>query len=228
MKFIVNNNIPADARNKLASLGEIITVSSSGITYPEISGHPDIFICQVGNTLVVAPNLPDSIKENLSYITTSIITGNNQVGNSYPNTAFYNAVVTDKFLIHNLEVTDNNIKELCRNKIHIHVKQAYTRCNLLPLKNDRFITSDKGIMLALQNYDMEVLYVSPNQIILPGFNNGFIGGACGIYNNKVFIIGKLSNYNYGNDIQSFLEKENYNIIELYDGRLFDGGSILVL
>lgn len=148
------------------------------------------------------------------------------VGKKYPHTAHYNAVVTDTFLIHNPKYTEPTILSECSSLELIEVKQAYTRCNVLALPNDRFITSDKGIEKALQRKGLEVLYTDPKGILLPGFKNGFFGGACGIYNQQVFFIGKLDHFPEGENVRDFLE--GYEIIELYDGPLFDGGSILFL
>ena len=48
----------------------------------------------------------------------------------------------------------------------------------------------------------------------------------GVHGNMVFIIGSLDHHHEGNSIRSFLENLKYEIIELYDGPLYDGGSIL--
>ena len=226
MKIIVNRDIPQEAMENLSQFGDLISISSSDITYNAISGHPDIFMCQIDDKLVVSPNLPSSIKEKMNEEQIAFVEGESIAGSIYPETAHYNAVVSENYLIHKLGVTDDKILEYCSHKKFINVNQAYTRCNLLPLKNDCFITSDKGIFSILKNNNLDALFVDPQQILLPGFNNGFFGGACGVVDNKVFIIGSLSKINDGNKIQEFLTNRSYEIIELYSGPLFDGGSVL--
>ena len=225
MKIIVNKDIPEIAVSTLMKYGEIISFSSTGITYDEISGHPDIFMCQIGNSLVTAPNIPTEFKKKLENNNLKFIEGNSIVGDKYPKTAAYNAVVTNNYLIHNLKITDSTITTLCSNKIAIHVNQAYTRCNLLPLENDRFITSDLGIYNTLKNNKLEVIMVNPEQIQLPGFSHGFFGGACGLLNNMVFVIGELINIPDGNKVHDFVMQNSHSIVELYNGKLFDAGSI---
>ncbi len=110
----------------------------------------------------------------------------------------------------------------------IHLNQGYSRCNLLPLKNNHFITSDEGIKRVLQNYNLNVLQVSPEDIQLPGFKHGFFGGTCGVLGNSIFILGSLKNYKDGGKVETYLHSLNYEIIELFDGPLYDGGSILFL
>jgi hypothetical protein len=115
----------------------------------------------------------------------------------------------------------------------VHVDQGYCRCNLLPLKDDHFITSDIGIFKVLQGLRPEptglhpyVLYVSPNDILLEGFPHGFFGGCCGVWENKVFINGSLDHFSNGEAVRKYLDKLEYEIIELIYGHLEDIGSIL--
>jgi hypothetical protein len=136
--------------------------------------------------------------------------------------------VTDNLLIHNLAITDPKIIELAGKRKQIHVNQGYTRCNLLPLPDEKFIASDKGISTILTKEGFEVLYVNPDGILLEGFPNGFIGGVCGVRDNKVFIAGSLLLFKEGKKIRDFLSLQSLNIIELYDGPLCDGGSIIFI
>ena len=226
MLIIIDKRIPGEAKTQLALYGTVVEFSTSDIVYDAISGHPDIFFCQTQKNLIVAPNIPFVYTKMLKDHQISFYIGKLLVGKKYPETARYNAVVTDKYLIHHSEITDEVIQSLTSNLITIQVKQAYTRCNLLPLKNNHFITSDKGILKGLLDTGCEVLYVSPDSVMLPGFGHGFFGGACGICENKVFIIGKLSFFEDGEKIRIFLSRLKYEIIELYNGPLFDGGSVM--
>ena len=228
MKIISNKDIPLEALAKLENYGLVLPYNTKDVTYPAISNHPDVFMCLVDNQLIIAPNTPVEYKKLLINNNVKFVEGNSEVANSYPDTAMYNAVVTDKYVIHNLKITDATILELCADKQAVNVNQAYTRCNLLPLKNDSFITSDKGIYNALALKKLNVLLVNPQGIILPGFDYGFFGGACGVYDNSIFLIGSLSSYNDGNKVAAFLATLGYEIIELYDGPLIDCGSLILL
>ena len=226
--ILCDARLPSPAKIRLAEFGELIEIYSDDITYDAISGHPDVFCCPVGDVLVVSPSLPSKIKDlfNLNGINWQYgLTANTF---QYPQSAVYNAVVTENLLIHNLLITDSEIKKLSGNRKHIHVNQGYARCNLLPLPDDRFITSDKGIYSTLTRSGFEVLFVDPTGIILDGFPNGFIGGACGVKGDSVFIVGKLSGYKEGQKIEEFLSRHSLSLIELYDGPLFDGGSIFFI
>jgi hypothetical protein len=226
--ILCDEQLPSPAKIRLADFGELVELRTSKITYAAISGHPDVYCCLVGDTLVVSPTLPSKYTELFNVHGIKWVYGAKPNGFKYPDSAIYNAVVTDSFLIHNLSVTDTEIIKLTENRKPIHVNQGYTRCNLLPLPDDSFITSDKGIYAVLMQEGFEVLYVNPDGIILEGFPNGFIGGACGIKGNNIFIAGSLSKYKEGQKIKDFLSLHSLNIIELYDGSLFDGGSIIFI
>lgn len=207
--------------------GEVIQFSSSGVTYPEVSNHPDIFFCNVDEFLIYAPNTPLHIIDLLSDKGLSLIQGESIIGMKYPYSALFNAVVTDKYFIHNNKISDTSIKKAADKKEWISVNQGYTRCSLLPLSNDHFITSDNGIYKKLLTEKINVLFVDPNGIILPGTEHGFFGGTSGVIDDKIFITGSLYYYPEGNKVQEYVSEAGYKIIELYDGPLYDGGSILV-
>ena len=230
MLILGDARIPEQAKQSLFKLGTYIPILTSGITYEAISGHPDIFFCLVDKQLVVAPNIPKDYLMILKKYNVSFSMGSLPVGEKYPETARYNAVVTKDFLIHNESVSDENLKHFFAEKKSIHVNQAYTRCNLIPLRNGKFITSDEGIFKALKSNGEEVEYFSPEGILLPGFDHGFLGGAMGIglFDEKVFLLGELKSYPEGERLRASLSQAGYEIIELYSGPLFDGGSLLMI
>lgn len=228
MLIIADKKLPQESKISLSNFGELIELSTSDITYDAISGHPDIFFCKTNNAQIVPPNLPNNYLRILEKKKIPFVLGNENVKSKYPSTAFYNAVITENFLIHNIKITDNIILENTEELKQIHVNQAYTRCNLLPLKNNCFITSDEGIYQTLITEKLNVLFVSPKGILLEGFETGFFGGVCGVYENKVFIIGSLKHFHEGENVRAFLNELNYEIIELYDGILFDGGGLMFI
>ena len=224
MQILTNKTLPPKAIKKLETFGELILLETKGIVYQAISKHPDIFFCPMGEELIVAPNLPEIYKNFLRKKEIFFEEGKIPLEKKYPETAIYNAVVTNNFLICNTKVIDKSIIEKAGERQIIHVSQAYTRCNLLPLSNNKFITSDRGIYKDLRKEKLEVLFVNPMGILLDGFKNGFFGGCCGVSEKKVFIAGSLSHFPEGEKVREFLK--GYEIVELFDGPLLDVGSIL--
>ncbi|MEZ5083906.1 MAG: hypothetical protein R2750_10720 [Bacteroidales bacterium] len=228
MLIIADKRIPDEAKLNLQGIGEVLFLESENIVYETISGHPDIFFCQVNNKLIIAPNLPAKYKLVLKKKNIEFEEGEENVGLKFPETAKYNVVATNNFLMHNFRYTDSKILEHQGDLYPVHLNQGYSRCNLLPLKNDHFITSDHGIYRILKNFKVNVLMVNPSDIILPGVKHGFFGGCCGVLHDTVFIIGSLSKFKDGEKVSEFLSASGYKIVELYNGPLFDGGSILFI
>jgi len=226
--IIADKRIPEEARNNLQKYGELVLLETTGITEKSISGHPDIFICDAGGKIILAPNIPAEIKNVLTENNIPFIMGEKPVGMNYPYAAHYNAVVINNTIIHRSDITDKRIPDACKNHKLIEVSQGFTRCSLLPVDDKHFITSDEGIHKTLIELGYTALKVSVNGIILRGHPHGFFGGACGIFKNKIFILGNLNHYSDKKKVEFFAGLMNFEIVELYDGPLFDGGSIFFL
>jgi hypothetical protein len=226
--IIIDKKLPAESRVRLSVYGALLELETEGIVYPAISGHPDIFFCKTLQTLIISPSLPEKYVQRLKEQHLQLVTGIQATGIRHPGSVHYNAAVSDRYLVHRLEYTDPVILQNCHTLKKIPVKQAYTRCNLVLLKENRYITSDPGIHKNLKHSGLEGMVVSPAGILLPGFKNGFIGGAIGVLNDEVLVIGKLEYFAEGKSVRNFLERMNYQIVELYDGPLFDGGGILFI
>lgn len=228
MLILLDRKMPEAAKEKLAAYGQIVEFATEGITYEAISGHPDIFFCPTPAGLIVAPNLPEKYFSILDQNNIHYIKGSLPVGREYPETARYNSLVTDKFIIQNARSCDPVIRNLNKEHEIIETKQGYVRCNLIALPNETFITSDRGIEKSLNQRSLEVLFVDPTCVKLDGFERGFFGGACGLHDNTLFVCGSLKYFKEKKFIESFVARAGISIIELYDGPPVDVGTILFL
>lgn len=228
MLVVIDKRIPEQAKETLSLLGNLLEIETRSITYEAISGHPDIFMCQSPTSLVVAPNLPQEILSWLRQEEIDFVTGSGPVGSRYPATACYNAVITGSMVIHRGGITEAMILGLHKERTFVDVNQGYTRCSLLALPGERFITSDLSIEKALSALQKDVLYVPPQGILLPGMEHGFFGGCCGILRNEIFVLGNLDLYPGGEQVKFFASSAGLTIISLYDGPLWDGGGIFFL
>jgi len=224
--IIADKKIPEEAKQNLSRLGNVEWFATEGIVYNAISGHPDIFFFQHEGEMVVSPNLPDEYITLLNKNLVKYKLGKSATSAGYPASAHYNAAVICDTLIHKLDITDEAILSLFPKDKRVNIKQGYGRCSTIPLKGNNAITSDAGIQKTLTKAGYNALYVSPEGIMLPGFKNGFIGGTCGALGDTVYFLGNLQKHIDGENIRSFLQNLGYNIVELCDTPLFDGGSIL--
>ncbi len=227
MFAIVNGNIPEVAKECLKKYSEVIEFSTEGIVDDYLSGHVDLFFCEVDKKLVCAKNTPTEYLRLLSEKRIEYSLGEDSVGKGYPSCAHYNALVTEELLIHKAAITDQKIIERANGKRIIDLAQGMTRCSCVEVAKDVFITSDKGIEKELRKNGAEVLFIDPMDIVLPGQQYGLLGG-CGVKDSKLFLIGSLRNITYGDRVNKLASSHGIDIIELYDGPLFDAGSILFL
>ncbi len=228
MKIIHDARLPKLAIEALANYGKLIPFYSEGVTDEALAGHPVIFCTPINNTLVVAPNAPVSFIEQLQYHNISFTLGISRVGVSKKDTAAYNIANGESAVIHNFSYTDPIVLKLLGDCTQIHTRQGLARCATLPLRNNHFITSDPGVAKKLKTTQISHLWVDATPILLPSIAYGCIGGCMGVYEDTVFIIGSLLYHPQGALIREYISQIHYKIVELYDGPLFDGGSIILI
>ena len=219
--------------NNLYKLGlETIIIPKTPLVYEAINGHVDIqlnILSKKDKLVIVSKDINKSFLSSLKDKKINYVLSHNSLGFKYPDDIILNGLILEKFFIHNLNFTDKTLLESQKNKKNIHVKQGYTKCSVLPIREDSIITSDKNIAKELLNYNFNVLLIPSGDILLPTLNYGFIGGTGGmISENKIAFFGELSNYAYGQDIYSFLYKLDVEPIYLRKGKLIDRGSLLTL
>ncbi|MDR3046438.1 MAG: hypothetical protein LBU51_02335 [Bacteroidales bacterium] len=233
MLIIHDSRLPQILIRNLQNYGDTVPFLTHNITDNIIAGHPDIFICPVGNQTVIAPNTPIEIIKILDERQISYLMGENSIGITKSHSTHYNVVTTNQLIIHQFKYTDPSIISCFQKQNNnvafqqkcINIKQAYTRCSLLALKENHFITSDQGIANTLHKRGLDVFYMSPKEIILPGVSHGLLGGCLGVMETTVFMTGNLNYHSEGKQLKEYLSSLQYQIVELYEGPLMDGGGI---
>ncbi|WP_195990097.1 DUF6873 family GME fold protein [Clostridium sp. D53t1_180928_C8] len=216
--------------NSLKKLNfDVIKIPKDNNLYKAIDGHTDIQVNIIDtNTIIINKNIDLTFKELLKTKNIKFIESCSTLSSKYPNNIPLNAYITDNYLIHNLKFTDKKILEFCKNKKIINVKQGYTKCSILPLREKAIITNDNGIYNTLKNEDFDILLLPFGDIELSGLNYGFIGGVGGMISSECMaFFGSLDNYAYGQEVKNFLYKYDIKPIYLNNTKLIDRGSLLV-
>jgi hypothetical protein len=221
---IIDCRAPRIAIEHLQNFANVFLFYSEDLSYDAIACHPDIFLFKGTDSLFVAPNAPKTVISLLIEQNVRFEYGVSLIGKELENSCYYNCVETKTHFFHKHSFTDTKLLHSLT-KPFIHLPQAYTRCSLFALSENSFITSDKGIEKILLNEGFNCFYSNPSSILLPPYKNGFIGGCMGILDNRLFIIGSLDTLEKGADLRCIIENEGIEIVELYDGRLYDGGGI---
>ncbi len=197
--------------------------------YAPVNTHPDMQIHFIDDVTAVAAPIVYSYYRNLLPAYLKVIQGKSNPGSTYPYDIAYNVAKVGKRLIGKLSYVDDIIKELYLEKGYefIDVKQGYTKCNICIVDDNSIITEDEGIFNTLTAKNIDVLKIQSGGISLPGFENGFVGGASGFVSEKsLAFYGDLTKHPDYNKMRLFFERKSIDIIQLSSTKICDYGSIL--
>lgn len=110
----------------------------------------------------------------------------------------------------------------------VHTKQGYPACTVLKLSGSAAITADRGMARIMEREGIRVTLIEDGGISLPPYSTGFIGGAAGVYRDRVYFVGKIEEHPSYNIIKRAAEAEGLRLVSLGDTGLFDVGGILFL
>ena len=209
---------------------EVIKCPPCNELYYAINGHPDILVNFIDKkTLLVHKKIDTSFIELLKKYDFNIIFSEKTLERNYPEDIFLNAVNLKELFIHNLAYTDKSLLNSIHNKRLINVKQGYTKCSTAVVSDYAIITNDKGIATSLINENLDILLLPPGDILLPGLDYGFLGGTCGLLDDRhLAFYGSLEYYLYGEEVLNFLKNHNVEPIYLREGKLVDRGSLFII
>ena len=189
-----------------------------------VAGHPDMQLVKIGSSLVVNPPSLNYYRKLMKDV--NFLPGKSTVQGKYPEYVAYNIALTEKTAIHNFKYTDAVVKELLKGFEPINVKQGYSKCSVCTLP-DGIITSDSGIFESCKG-KIDVLKIRHGEISLYGKDYGFIGGASGYSDGKLYFAGNIRLHSDYKEIKKFCEKKRIEIVCLSNDKLADIGSIIII
>ena len=110
----------------------------------------------------------------------------------------------------------------------IDVKQGYAGCTTLVLNENNAVTGDPSIKIAMEKSGINVLFIDEDNIRLPGYNKGFIGGASLVINDTVYFFGDVKKLSEYSKISSFISSLKMKEISILSGDVVDfgGGKVI--
>ncbi|WP_454206358.1 DUF6873 family GME fold protein [Peptoniphilus sp. Marseille-Q6390] len=221
---LVAENFPEESAEKLKNYGQVIRTKANKKVLKGLDTHPDILVHPLpSGDLVVDRDNYDYYKE--IFGDKKVIPSHSSLSGKYPSDILLNAFAFKKIFIHNLKHTDQVILDYYKRASYdlVNIKQGYAKCSCL-VTNDFIITSDGGIYETLRDL-IPIYKIDHGQIKLQNFNYGFIGGASGVLDKKIFFTGDFSNHSSYEEILKIINKYNYEIEILSDDPIEDFGSI---
>lgn len=206
--FVMSDKYPCFVK-EVEKLGHTVISSDMVDIFPiPEQKHADMQILPIKNDIfllnectVLDPKIP---KERLIFC-------NKKAGNKYPDNILLNFLYLNNTLYGKLSAIDENLLDYCKeNNIKtVNINQGYARCSTLVLNKNAIITSDLSIEKALKKDGIEVLLISSGNIVLDGYNYGFIGGASGkIDDDTVAFFGNIETHPNFDTIKNFCIKHN--------------------
>lgn len=243
MKFVQNPNLPqADIglaavsatypaiAAALMRLGiECIAVGPSSALAEPVGSHADMLCFHVGGDSAVVAQGCASLCADFKKHGFRVTESQNLIRSPYPFEVGLNAADVGGRLIANPHFLDGSIPAACREIQMVPVHQGYAKCSVAVVDENSLITADSGIAAAAGHAGFDVLQIRPGDILLPGCEYGFLGGACGkIGENMMAFTGKIQNHRDFSAIRAFLSYRRIDAVALSDGPLIDIGGILPL
>lgn len=223
IKLFISEDIPYSLETLLCSMGFKICKLKKEPNLPlPVSAHADMLIFGNDKTLVTTQSYYNN---NIDVFgNTAIETVNETFGSDYPYDIIFNAFVLNDTLYGKINYLSPSVAQKYEN--HINLKQGYAKCSCLIFGNN-VITADTGIYNTLKDNRVNVLKISEGNILLPGYNYGFIGGSSFVYNDKIIFFGDVTLHPDYNEIKEFITSQGYRIIFDNSFQLTDFGGAVI-
>ena len=221
---LVAENFPEKAVEKLKKYGKVIRAKANTRVLRGLDTHPDILVHPLPNGDIIVD------RDNFEYYREifkdrKIISSHSSLAAKYPRDIHLNAFAFKNIFIHNLKYTDQVILDYYKKSGYdlVNIKQGYAKCSCL-VTHDFVITSDGGIYKSLKDL-IPIYKIDHGGIKLQNFNYGFIGGASGVLDKKIFFTGDFSQHSSHEEILKIINKYDYEIEILSKDPIEDFGSI---
>ncbi len=230
MKALINHEIAIDF-HKMTGIDVIPLKPYDKLDSP-VSAHADMLFCLLDDTIFCYEDYvtENNIYESLRDSGLNVIFVSKKCGKSYPDDISLNVLIMGKTLFCNLKSTAKEIIDYASENGYklINVKQGYSACSTIVIDESNAITADTGIASAIEKEGKRVLLINDRDIVLTGYNCGFIGGASGVWNKKICIFGELKCLSCKNEIEQFVSKCDKEIFSILEGRVYDFGGFKLI
>lgn len=210
---------------KMESFGfNCIPVVKSPLLSRPVSCHSDMLYLRTDRDTFLISDCQEQNKkilENAGY-TVNIF---HDLKPGYTTESYLNFIINEKYVIKNSKTA---LQMDIDNKQTVFVKQGYTRCSVLQVFDNSYITDDNGIYKALLNIGADCLKVAKGIVKLSGYEYGFIGGASvKLDDENVLFFGEIEDKTIKKQVQIFLDNRGVKAHFICDMPLTDIGSAIL-
>lgn len=111
----------------------------------------------------------------------------------------------------------------------VRMKQGYAKCSTCIVSDNAAITEDKSVYKTLHDNGIDVLLLPKREVVLEGYDCGFIGGASfKLSHSELAFFGNIEKHGAYRDIKAFCSNHGVDCISLLHRPLTDyGGAVCV-
>ena len=234
-RALVGCNAPKDVLTNLAALGfDTITLQCDARLQTPVSSHADMLIFPIKDRIFYSEgySIENSLLQLLSQYGYTAVKCKRPILDKYPHDIAFNLAFIDGKMYGKTDFAAEEIIDFAHESSIsiVPVKQGYTKCSTVTLGDSAIITADDGLANASKENGIHVLKTenSPSAVKIEGYDYGFIGGACGVFNKKVYFTGNILVHPDGCRIVEFCNTHGFDTVSLCDGMLTDIGGIIFL
>lgn len=226
--LLCSENIRKEDEISLAKYFSIIKLKPFSMLDGAVASHADMLLCPLGDTLALhglyyAEN--KDLFDTFEKFKIKTVQANESVGKKYPSDILLNGLFLSQDLYGRIDKLSCLLTSYAKEKIF--VSQGYTRCSVCKINENAIITADKSIAEAASARGVDVLTIAPGNILLDGYDYGFIGGASITYRDKIFFFGNIENHPDFLKMRDFAKKHSSTLVSLSSLPLSDiGGGVI--
>ncbi len=196
-----------------------------------VNSHADMLVSVIDDKIFLYKDYYEENREVFDKIDGyQIIPCNHQCKKDYPNDIGLNVLIMGKRIFCNSKYVAKELLEyaLANDYKLIDVKQGYSCCSTLPIDENNAITSDLGMYRALLSENVSTLLIESKDILLEGYNCGFVGGSGGILNKSAIFFGDIQRHTDFTKIERFLKERKMTYFSILPDGVSDFGGFKVL
>jgi hypothetical protein len=236
---IIDSRMSDKCKLRLSALGFHLLELPPCPTLPSaIASHPDTLICRIGDSIIttadycdIAPYVFSDIRELYPHLRLVFVSDTHT--DTYPGDCILNALITaNNLFVRRKSASEQLIAIAEREGLRIiDSKQGYPACTTLSFSKDSqsyAVTCDAGMARLLEKEGVRVTRIGCGEILLPPYAYGFIGGASGVYRDKIYFAGDLGSQSDKDLIRAAAEGAGFECISLSDEPLCDVGGMIFI
>lgn len=231
---LIDSRASAEITSSLSRFGyEVIKMPPFYELSEPVSCHPDMLITVLKNTIYCHEKYFSVAKDifySLEKEGYTVKRDDHTISSVYPYDISYNCSIIQNKVFALVCHMSPTLKKDCSdmNMELINVRQGYTKCSSALIGDMGIISSDSTIINAAKNQGISALHITEGHIDLLPYSHGFIGGATGYDNGKMFFSGNYLTHPDGKEMESFCKSFEIEPISLTNGNLTDIGTILFI